>query len=74
MPKIAVTVSDVLGLGSGPQARQAHWQPKKSPAQPGPVVGPMRAQGCNGLELAAVPGPGLFLNIVRDKFLIIGGC
>ena len=40
-----VIVSDVLGLGlgSGPQARQA--QPKKSPAQPGPVVGPMRAQG-----------------------------
>ena len=35
--------SDVLGLGSGPQAHQA--QPKKSPARPGPVVGPMRAQG-----------------------------
>ena len=35
--------SDVLGLGSGPQAHQA--QPKKSLARPGPVVGPMRAQG-----------------------------
>jgi hypothetical protein len=37
------SISDVLGLGSGPQARQA--QPRKGPAQPSPVAGPVRAQG-----------------------------
>ena len=37
------SVSDVPGQGSGPQARQA--RPKKSPAQPSPVIGLVRAQG-----------------------------
>ena len=35
--------SDVLGQGSGPQARLA--QPEKAQAQPGPIHGLMRAEG-----------------------------
>ena len=50
--------SHVLGLGSGPQVRQA--QPKKSPAQPDPVVGPMRAQGCQWAWTCCRSRPGAF--------------